>query len=208
MLDPIQGFIQYINQIKPFHTKILEIVIKYQYIDIVNIKIIENVLININFNISDNINSAIQEKYYFNVDKLIQNDRMNVYISDRTSNLGWNESSWSVNGWSLPVEPFMYIKQTLLENINIPITDNHTITSNFESNDVPVFIQDQITFKGASHPTLYLKDSVGVGVEETVGAVIEGGNLVGSWDYNYWDIGGQDENLNTLVNLYGQSFPP
>lgn len=51
---------------------------------------------------------------------------------------------------------------------------------------------------------LVFEDSVGVSVSENAtGAVLElGGNMVGSWDYNYWDIGSWDEDLGTVLNLY------
>ena len=40
-LDPIQGFVDYINDIKPYHTKIAEVLIEYQQVELVDITIIE-----------------------------------------------------------------------------------------------------------------------------------------------------------------------
>ena len=41
-LDPIQGFVDYINDIKPYHTKIAEVLIEYQQVELVDITIIED----------------------------------------------------------------------------------------------------------------------------------------------------------------------
>jgi hypothetical protein len=55
---------------------------------------------------------------------------------------------------------------------------------------------------------LIFEDSVGMSLEETaIGAVLQtGGNIVDSYDYNLWDVGGYDENLQTVIHLYGNSF--
>lgn len=205
--DPLEGFIEYVKNVKPYHTKILEIIVEYQYSDIVNITISEKLSMDIHLNFSENTLITIPENYYFNVDKLELQDFVKVYVADNTYNIGWGVIEWDINGWSMPSETFMHITQNIIENVNVPITDNHSIVTEFNNMDVPVIIQDSISFIGASHPTLYLSDTVGVSVDETLGAVVDGGSI-SSFDYNYWDIGGYDEDMNTLVNLYGQAFPP
>lgn len=38
-LDPIQGLIDYVNDIKPYHSKVIEVMIEYVYDDVVNMRV-------------------------------------------------------------------------------------------------------------------------------------------------------------------------
>ena len=51
---------------------------------------------------------------------------------------------------------------------------------------------------------LTFTDTIGVIVEEVTEAWVlsTGGNITSSFDYGFWDIGGFDESLGTLVRLY------
>jgi len=51
---------------------------------------------------------------------------------------------------------------------------------------------------------LIFEDNIGVTVvEQSIGVlVITAGDVIGAWDYNYWDVGGWDENLSTTLYLH------
>lgn len=199
--DPLQGLIDYVNAIKPFHTKIADIRVQYNHTDNVNVVITEQIHMDIHMDLFEMMNTTISENMYFSVDELVQRDVVRVTISDRTSNGGYDVPAWDIDAWSMPVEPFMYITQNVLENVNIPVIEQHSIATSMDTPTVGVQITDTISFIGAAHPTLYLYDTVGVNVIEDTTATIEGLNLIGSWDATYWDIGSIDENLNVLINL-------
>ena len=40
-IDPVEGFIEFVNDVKPFHTKIIDVIIEYVYEDTMNVKIVE-----------------------------------------------------------------------------------------------------------------------------------------------------------------------
>lgn len=199
--DPLQGLIDYVNAIKPFHTKIADIRVQYNHTDNVNVVITEQIHMDIHIDLFEMMNTTASENMYFSVDELVQRDVVRVTISDRTSNGGYDVPAWDIDAWSMPVEPFMYITQNVLENVNIPVIEQHSIATSMDTPTVGVQITDTISFIGAAHPTLYLYDTVGVNVIEDTTATIEGLNLIGSWDATYWDIGSIDENLNVLINL-------
>ncbi len=54
-LDPIEGLIGYVNDIKPFHSKITEIIVEYTSQENVNTVIREDLLLNINLDYSYNV---------------------------------------------------------------------------------------------------------------------------------------------------------
>ena len=59
-LDPIQGFVDYINDIKPYHTKIAEVLIEYQQVDLVDVTIIEDLRFVVDmFRPDDRVNDGI-----------------------------------------------------------------------------------------------------------------------------------------------------
>lgn len=207
--DPLQGLIDYVNSIKPFHTKIAEIRVQYNHEDLVDIVISEDIRMHIAIDFTDMSSTTLSESLYFSVTKLFQTDTVRIYVADRTSNGGWSVPAWDIDSWSMPVEPFMYINQNIIENVNVPIIELGPKASDVvDSPTVSFQIGEQLSFVGAAQPTLRLYDTVGVVVSETTGAVVSGGNLIGSWDYPMWDIGGYDEDMNVLVNLYGQAFSP
>lgn len=53
---------------------------------------------------------------------------------------------------------------------------------------------------------LSFHDYIGVTATESVTGyvLVTSGSLIGAWDYPAWNVGGFDENLGTLINLYGQ----
>jgi len=208
--DPLQGLIDYVNAIKPFHTKIAEVRVQYNYAETVNVTITDSLSFDITISMFENMISNIGDNYYFNVERLFQQDVVRVTVVDRTSNGGWDLPAWDMEGWSLPfVGPFMTINQTLVENINIPMIDiTPAIATNAENTTIGVAITDELSFIGAAQPTLRLYDTVGVSIVENTQAVVEGLNLLCSWDAGFWDIGSIDENMSVLINLYGNTYPP
>lgn len=55
---------------------------------------------------------------------------------------------------------------------------------------------------------LVFEDRIEASAEENaVGTlVLTAGNVIGAWDYNYWDIGTWDEGLETVIHLYSGTF--
>ena len=55
---------------------------------------------------------------------------------------------------------------------------------------------------------LVFEDHIGVSVgEEATAAVLTtSGSLVGAWDYSGWDTGSFDENVDTVIHLYSNTF--
>jgi len=57
-LDPVQGLIDYVNDIKPYHTKIIESLVEYVSTEFVNVTILEDFQLHIEFDFSYDINIA------------------------------------------------------------------------------------------------------------------------------------------------------
>src|SRR5271154_6372314 len=60
-IDPIQGLIDYVNDIKPYHTKIFETLVEYVYTDYVNVNIVDIPEWNIPISYSDALDPTINE---------------------------------------------------------------------------------------------------------------------------------------------------
>lgn len=200
--DPIQGLIDYINVVKPYHTKIAEVRVVYKHEDLVNASISENLTFSININWQEYANLNVQEQMLFGIDYMVQNENMTVTVVDRTSNGGWDMPAWDSEAWSLPFEgPFLKLTQNLTETSNVNIQDSHIIASGVGGDSMGVGVTETLTFVGAAHPTIYLSDTMTVSVVEENQATVVGLNMIGSWDVNYWDLQSYDENLGALINL-------
>lgn len=60
-LDPIQGLIDYVQNIKPYHTKVFETLVEYIYTDFVNVNIVDVNILGIGELAVDNLNPTIIE---------------------------------------------------------------------------------------------------------------------------------------------------
>jgi hypothetical protein len=60
-IDPVEGLINYIDDIKPYHTKIFEVLTNYVYTDYVNVTMTEIFNLNINSNYIDDVNVTLTE---------------------------------------------------------------------------------------------------------------------------------------------------
>lgn len=41
-LDPVQGLVDYVQDVKPYHTKVIEVLIEYVFTDHIGVKAVEN----------------------------------------------------------------------------------------------------------------------------------------------------------------------
>jgi hypothetical protein len=48
--DPIEGLVQYVNDIKPYHTKLIDVVVTYTYEERINVTILDNLFTTVTFN--------------------------------------------------------------------------------------------------------------------------------------------------------------
>lgn len=44
-LDPVQGLVEYVEDVKPYHTKIIEVLVEYVFTETVNVSITESLII-------------------------------------------------------------------------------------------------------------------------------------------------------------------
>lgn len=111
--DPIQGLVDYVNDIKPFHTKILEVNIDDLIVDNMLVTITESVHMYINISLSDGMDVTIDDSdFVFVPTHLELVDGMLVYVNDPVSNIGWGEPSWDIAGWSTEPSSFVPIVST------------------------------------------------------------------------------------------------
>ncbi len=60
-IDPIAGLVNYINDIKPYHSKVFEVLVQYVYQDYVNVTIKDSLNLGLNISQDDNIATTITE---------------------------------------------------------------------------------------------------------------------------------------------------
>lgn len=60
-IDPIQGLIGYVQDVKPYHTKVFETLVEYVYTDYINVSIVDRNVLTINFVEADALNPTINE---------------------------------------------------------------------------------------------------------------------------------------------------
>jgi len=60
-IDPIQGLVDYVNDIKPYHSKVFEVLVQYVYQDYVNVTIKDSFNLGLNETRADNANVTITE---------------------------------------------------------------------------------------------------------------------------------------------------
>ena len=63
-LDPVQGLIDYVLEIKPYHTKIMEVLVEYVHSDNVDVTIIEDFQLQIDMEFVDTLGSEITEAFF------------------------------------------------------------------------------------------------------------------------------------------------
>lgn len=215
--DAIEGLIQYISEIKPFHTKIAEIKTIFTNDEDVNIAISENLTMDIGFDKTFAFNETINinpiENFKLNTG-LRYHDVSWVNVIDPTANVGWDMYSWSFV-WSMPVNPFMHI--TINPGggdiVALPISETFDMdVNNSPLQTVGIGITEvlNITLGNISSPGIKLSDTVGVAVIESADAVIAApaGAIIGGFEIARFDTGSYDENLSVLIHLYGKTFPP
>jgi hypothetical protein len=88
----------------------------------------------------------------------------------------------------------LYPDLTVAGNANTGSPPSNTINGWVEPNNDAVAI-------------IAFADVIGMIVVETAdAAVITGGSLIGAFDYPYWDVGGYDEDIGTIIHLYSGTF--
>jgi len=82
------------------------------------------------------------------------------------------------------------------------------IAQSFSVGSPPVYsVNGWIEPNNDAQAIIAFSDTIGTTVVETAEAVvISGGSLVGAWDYPYWDVGGYDESMGTVIYLYSGTF--
>lgn len=108
--DPIQGLVDYVNDIKPYHTKILDVNVQNLLQDDALVLVSDSLHMHVHMTLTDAMQVNVTEsEFLFIPAELILQDTANVVASDPTNVVGWNYS------------------------IDIPftITDVNTITNRF-----------------------------------------------------------------------------
>jgi hypothetical protein len=60
-IDPIQGLVDYVSDIKPYHSKIFEVLVEYVYTDMVNVTVVDKMNMSVDEAASDTANVSITE---------------------------------------------------------------------------------------------------------------------------------------------------
>jgi len=101
-VDPLKSLIDYINVVKPYHSKIYEVSVNYTYEEAIEARIFETFEIQIEDNLSENINAQFTESFTFSQDVFELNEIITVRVTDMTGSTTWNQESqsWDNLGWN------------------------------------------------------------------------------------------------------------
>lgn len=100
--DPLESFLEYIADVKPYHTKVYEVVLEYTYSEPVNVSIAETFTVNVAIATGSNLTPELCD-------------------------MGWDSLSWDDGPWDYPyicdeIDPTR-INATMTESFTLTYTD-------------------------------------------------------------------------------------
>ena len=107
--DPVQGLLDYVNDVKPFHTKILDVFVQYAHTENLRPEMTDTLIIDIGLQPQDVMQPIMVESISFVFDTLDLTDEMQVNMDDNPGDVTWSGDPWDTGTWNGTIDPLVEI---------------------------------------------------------------------------------------------------